>query len=103
MEYDGIYIYMWYSVKGYNPIDGMDIFRQQMPKIWFGLVQTPALHGQLGMIQHQVTEGDDWDKASCVKALPKSLQLWPWLLPITGYFNGIIHSINGVSSVFITY
>ena len=24
------------------------------------------------------------------------LQLWPWLLVITGYFYGIIHSINGV-------
>ena len=27
---------------------------------------------------------------------------WPWLSVLTGYFYGIIHSINGVSSVLIT-
>ena len=27
-------------------------------------------------------------------------QLWPWLPVITGYFNGIIHSINGVISTY---
>ena len=31
-----------------------------------------------------------------------TIQLWPWLLVITGYFYGIIHSINGVSSALIT-
>ena len=30
------------------------------------------------------------------------LQLWPWLLVITGYFSGIIQSINGVFLVLIT-
>ena len=25
-----------------------------------------------------------------------NVQLWPWLSVITGYFYGIIHSINGV-------
>ena len=29
-------------------------------------------------------------------------QLWPWLLVITGYFYGIIHSINVVFLVLIT-
>ena len=29
-------------------------------------------------------------------------QLWPWLPVITGYFSGIIHSINGVFLVLIT-
>ena len=33
---------------------------------------------------------------------PISPQLWPWLSVITGDFYGIIHSINGVSSVLIT-
>ena len=28
------------------------------------------------------------------------LQLWPWLPVITGYFYGIIHSINGVISTY---
>jgi hypothetical protein len=28
------------------------------------------------------------------------VQLWPWLLVITGYFYGIIHSINGVISTY---
>ena len=31
------------------------------------------------------------------------IQLWPWLLVITGYFYGIIHSINGVIKVISTY
>ena len=31
------------------------------------------------------------------------IQLWPWLPVITGYFYGIIHSINGVLLVLITY
>ena len=30
------------------------------------------------------------------------IQLWPWLPVITGYFYGIIHSINGVFLVLIT-
>ena len=30
------------------------------------------------------------------------LQLWPWLSVITGYFSGIIHSINGVLLVLRT-
>ena len=30
------------------------------------------------------------------------VQLWPWLPVITGYFYGIIHSINGVLLVLIT-
>ena len=30
------------------------------------------------------------------------VQLWPWLLVTTGYFYGIIHSINGVFLVLIT-
>ena len=30
------------------------------------------------------------------------LQLWPWLPVISGYFYGIIHSINGVFLVLIT-
>ena len=29
-------------------------------------------------------------------------QLWPWLLVITGYFYGLIHSTNGVFLVLIT-
>ena len=29
-----------------------------------------------------------------------SIQLWPWLLVITGYFYGIKHSINGVISTY---
>ena len=31
-----------------------------------------------------------------------NVQLWPWLSVITGYFYGIIHSINGVLLVLIT-
>ena len=31
------------------------------------------------------------------------LQLWPWLLVITGYFYGSIHSINGVISTYNWY
>ena len=31
------------------------------------------------------------------------IQLWPWLPVITGYFYGIIHSINGILLVLITY
>ena len=30
----------------------------------------------------------------------KIVQLWPWLPVITGYFYGIIHSINGVISTY---
>ena len=32
----------------------------------------------------------------------KDVQLWPWLLVITGYFYGVIHFINGVFLVLIT-
>ena len=32
--------------------------------------------------------------------IPGTLQLWPFISYITGYFNGLIHSINGVISTY---
>ena len=42
-------------------------------------------------------------KQMCANNIPRQqlLQLWPWLPVITGYFYGIIHSINGVFLVLI--
>jgi hypothetical protein len=54
-------------------------------RVWVGIRLCP----------HQsdlVTSADD-----------QMIQLWPWLLVITGYFYGIIPSINGVISTYKWY
>ena len=70
------------------------------------VVFTPV-GGWTGETHPTVIDGWPWPVARLAMTeipieMVKNIQLWPWLLVITGYFYGIIHSINGVLLVLIT-